>query len=155
MVQEPGDRETVGNLEHITVDRDLHRISGCVRENTKAAPDRGRPEDSRRACSLRWRYPDQVRGVPGRTPVLRNPPPTATNRVYTRSPRLGDGLHRVGIFERREIAGLAPQIGRADHPSHDLRAAGLRQVADEQDALGLQRLAHAARDAVAELTAQR
>src|SRR5437867_799993 len=38
MVEEPGDRETVGNFQRVTVDRDLHRI-----KNTTAAPVRGRP----------------------------------------------------------------------------------------------------------------
>ena len=38
---------------------------------------------------------------------------------------VADGRHAAGIVQRGEIARLLAQIGRADHPPHDLGAAGL------------------------------
>src|ERR1044072_8185432 len=56
-------------------------------------------------------------------------------------PGVGDGLDASGVVERGEIAGVAAEVGRAQHPAHDLGAAGLRQLAGEQHALGADRLA--------------
>src|SRR5712691_1397143 len=69
--------------------------------------------------------------------------------------RLGHRLQRVRVLEGREIAGLAAEIGRADHAPHDLRRARLRQVASEQHALGLERLTHLVGHALGQLGPQR
>src|SRR5215471_4335360 len=55
---------------------------------------------------------------------------------------LGDGGDAVGIVERREIAGIFSEVRGADHPAHDFRATGLGQLCREEDALGLEGLAH-------------
>src|SRR5581483_1996459 len=68
--------------------------------------------------------------------------------------RLADRLHRRRILQRRDVARLAPEVGRADHAAHDLRAPRLRQVAGEEDALGLERLAHLPLHALGELLPQ-
>src|SRR5687767_12510859 len=70
---------------------------------------------SRPPCSLRWGYPDQVRGVPGRHPVLRRtrPPPTAIGLQHTPwlfvATALAPVLARVGwLFRTRRGACWTP-----------------------------------------------
>src|SRR5262249_46409820 len=65
------DAEAVRHLHHLAVDRDLHRPSGGsnepVAEKQNDRAHKAGAAVSRAPCSLRWDYPDQVRGVPGRT----------------------------------------------------------------------------------------
>src|SRR2546425_1456049 len=58
--QQPVDAQAVGDLQVLAVDHDLHKQNG-------RALSRVRPLQSLPSCPLRWDYPDQVRGVPGRT----------------------------------------------------------------------------------------
>src|SRR5436309_10057083 len=73
--QKPLDAQPVGDLQVLAVDHDLHKQNG-------RAPSRVRPLESLPSCSLRWDYPDQVRGVPGRTRFSGFLPPRRQGEVY-------------------------------------------------------------------------
>jgi len=55
--------------------------------------------------------------------------------------RLGDCPDAAWIVEGGKIARILAEVGRADHPVHDLGATGLGQVGREEHALGLERCA--------------
>src|SRR5688500_7615519 len=59
MIEERVDGEAVGHVHRLTVDREFHAVS-----RMRCGPGGMSPSP----CSLRWAYPDQVRGVPGRLP---------------------------------------------------------------------------------------
>ena len=67
------------DLHRLTVDGDLHR------HERPLPSSRVRPSPTPPPCSLRWHYPDQVRGVPGRTRFSGILPPRRTLQVYTGS----------------------------------------------------------------------
>src|SRR5262245_12219734 len=64
-------------------------------------------------CSLRWHYPEQVRGVPGRTRSQVTSPHGVERSIYLHG--VGDGLDRSRILDRRQIAGRPAEIGGPAH----------------------------------------
>src|SRR6185295_7707583 len=120
------DREPLGQLHRLAVDGDDHK---------KTAPLVGAaPMVLRTARSLRWNYPVQVRGVPGRTRFSGNLPPRRRFGVYTlelaperlrrRHRRLADiaaadirggpAAHRPALGEQRQAFDRRA-LGRAGH----------------------------------------
>src|SRR2546425_4238783 len=80
----------------IAVDADLH-------EHKRPLPSsRVRPSVRPPPCSLRRHYPDQVRGVPGRTRFSGFLPPRRREEVYTRAAR---SLRRGGLLTSGERSG--------------------------------------------------
>src|SRR5207302_10945800 len=75
--QEPVHAQAVGDFQVLSVDADLHKQNGRV-------PSTGAAALSLTPCSLRWNYPVQVRGVPGRTRFSGNLPPRRQGGVYHR-----------------------------------------------------------------------
>src|SRR3990172_4533879 len=71
----------LGDLLLLAVHRDLHKQNGRPPASGAAAHFRRSP------CSLRWDYPEQVRGVPGRTRFSGILPPRRQSEYTTAGPR--------------------------------------------------------------------
>src|SRR5215831_385141 len=69
-------------------------------------------------------------------PTPRPPPVTNASRSANRGPDL---VERLGVLDRREVAGVDAEGGRAHGAPHDLRRARLRQRLDEDDPVRLER----------------
>jgi hypothetical protein len=52
-----------------------------------------------------------------------------------------DLFHCLRVLKRGQIARRFAEIRGSDHAPHNLRVAGLREIADEQNRLGTKRLA--------------
>src|SRR5262245_32066521 len=85
--------------------------------------------DSLPSCSLRWDYPDQVRGVPGRTRFSGILPPRRTREVYTWGLSWGDAHRRDlhvdpgrGRLRGHALGGRAPAglLGRVRVVRHEV-----------------------------------
>src|SRR2546426_8074232 len=87
--------------------------------------------------------------------MIRRPPRSTLFPYTTLFRSLLDGLDSPWVLERREIARLLAEIGRADHAAHDLGVARLRESAREEPGLGADRLAHLRGDPLGELSAER
>src|SRR5437764_143221 len=76
------------------------------------------------------------------------PPPVTSATPSSRSPSedTRDLLERLGVLERRQVAGILAQHAGADGTAHDLRAAGLRERGHEEDSLRPERLPELRRD---------
>src|SRR5215813_4497505 len=112
VIEERTDAEPVGDLHLASVDGDLHQ-----NENGRSLLSRVRPRLFT-PCSLRRHYPEQVRGVPGRTRFSGILPPRRQGEVYQRArqescavdlPRGGCYLVRHGS-RRASHHGLARSV---------------------------------------------
>src|SRR5688572_25135636 len=104
-----------------------------------------RPLRSRAASAQRRRRSAGTR----RRRRVRRHGASRSGRRPPRSPRRAHLIDGGGILERREIAELRlAEVGTADDAAEDLRVPRFRQLRDEPDALGLQRLAKVLDDRV-------
>src|SRR3989442_744588 len=134
--EEAVDAEAVRHLHRLAVHRDLHTDPPVAKKQNDRAQKRVRPWLS--PCSLRWDYPDQVRGVPGRTRFSGILPPRRQGGVYHRGldPHLDDGgvagaqvLQRaVGRLHRR-----ADAEARAIQLAGDLGVGAVERRVEERD----------------------
>src|SRR5881628_3973161 len=99
------------------------------------------PRSTRQSTLFPYTTLFRSRAAPG---SQESSPHGATRSIPLSLHRLRDRPHRCGVLERREIARLLAEVRRADHPTHDLGAPRLREIAREKHALGFERLAHLA-----------